>query len=412
MAKSGDQVLRDSYEIKRRGHQDPPEEEWPGVMVDEEHVELASGHALDVLGLDERIDVHRKLETLFHERYESRQITAHWVFQLLLGQMGSGKTTLAVVIAALARAQGWPVFHTGSLLFGRTLRADEVYVAVHQIPSNSLYFIDEAHVFMGLAADNSRHAMLLLQSLAGLRKKNCRFILATAADDLMSRKLKREAHEVLAPFKPELYNTRGTKTVRDVRRRRLGLQSQHAAPDNSKLFRMGYDTVENYPFAQDGILERMGLAPSHEDPDTHTIRRRMIHPAIVREALLLNDSFQQVPVGVQMTVHRQSIVDRQADALYGSQQGVSYGEGMEELEDWQVALHRAGQVMAGMSFDSRTRITAKDVVAWSGLKGISNHQISSVLKSELGCMPDPNGKGFNAIEVLGAIEEAFVGDEI
>ena len=410
MANSTDQVLRDSYEIKRRGHSDLPEEEWPGVPVTEEHVELAAGHALDLLSKDERIDTFRKIDALFHERYPDRVIRPHWVFQLLLGVMGSGKTTLAVVMAALAHAQGWPVFHTGSLLFGRTLRADEVYIAVNKIPDNSLYFIDEAHVFMGLAADSSRHAMLLLQSLAGLRKKNCRFILATAADDLMSRKLKREAHEVLAPFKPVLFNSRGIKTNRAVRRRRLGLEPLHAAPDQSKLFRMGYDTIENYPFAQDGILEQMGLAPSHEDPDTHTIRRRMIPPPIVKEALLLNDSFQQVPVGVQMTVHRQSIVDRQADELYGTQQGVSYGEGMEDLEDWQVSLWKASQVMRETGVDPRARVRAKDIISWGGITHLSNHEMTGYIKQDLACMPNSNG--FLAGDLMAAIEDAFAGDSL
>lgn len=409
MPNANDQVLRDSYQIVRKGHQDPPEEEWPGEPVTEEHVELASGHALDLLSRDERIETYRQIDALFHERYENRRIAAQWIFQLLLGVMGSGKTTLAVVIAALAHCKGWPVFHTGSLLFGRTLAANEVYRAVNSIPDNSIYFIDEAHVFMGLASDNSRHAMLLLQSVAGLRKKNCRFILATAADDLMSRKLKREAHEVLAPFKPALYNTRGTKNIRDLRRRRLGLEPLHGAPEKSELFRMGYDTIENYPFAEDGILERMGLAPSHEDPDTHTIRRRMIEPAVVKEALLLNDSFQQVPVGVQMTVHRQSIVDDQADALYGGRQQVSYGEGLEELDDWQVALFKAGQAMEALNLTGKARVRARDIVAWGGVPGISATQMGEHIRTELGVMPNQNG--FVGLELMAAINGAFGGTD-
>ena len=402
----GEQQLRGSYQIVRPGHRDRPEEEWPGEPVSEAHLELASGHALDVFSLDERMAKFRKIDSLFHERYEGRTISPHWNFRLLLGQMGSGKTTLAVVEAAKAYCRGWPVFHTGSLLFGRILAADEVYTAVNRIPDNSVYFIDEAHVFMGLAADNSRHAMLLLQSTAGLRKKNCRFILATASDDLMSRKLKREAHEVLAPFKPGLENIRGVRTHRDIRRLKLGLEPLHGAPEGSRLFRMGYDTIENHPFAQDGILEQMGLAPSHEDPETHTIRRRMIHPAVVREALLLNDSFQQVPVGVQMTVHRQAIVDQQADVLYGRGQ-VSYGEGLEELEDWQAALYKAGQVMKSRVWGAKDRVRAKDIVGWGGIPGISNAQMSGYLKTDLQCLPNANG--FLAVDVLEAIDRTLEG---
>ena len=401
-----EQQLRDSYEIQRKGHQDLPEEKWPGVPVTEEHVELAAGHALDVLSREERLRAHRMVDALFHERYETRRVMPHWVFQLLLGQMGSGKTTLALLMAAMAHIKGWPVFHTGSLLFGRALRANEVYTAVNNIPDNSVYFIDEAHVFMGLAADNSRHSMLLLQSIAGLRKKNCKLMLATAADDLMSRKLKREAHEVLTPWKPALLNTRRSGSRRDVRRRMMRLPPLNAAPEKSSLFRMGYDTIENYPFAQDGILERMGLAPSHENPETHTVRRRIIPPALVKESLLLNDSFQQVPVGVQMTVHRQSIVDQQADELYGAQdRGVSYGEGMEELEDWQVALWKANQVMGQMEFSARDRVRIRDIVAWGGVRTVKVGEMGERIRTELGCIP--NGQGFLAWELMEKIEHVF-----
>ncbi len=353
-----DNKARDSYQIIRRGHEEVPEDEWPGRPVTEEDVRLASGHRLDVFSFEERLLAHRRVEGAYRRNHGTRRIRAHWNFQLMLGRMGEGKSTLAAVFMGMKRAQGWPVFHTGSLLFGRVLGADEIYTAVNAMPDNSAVFIDEAHVYMGLAADNSRHSILMLQSMAGLRKKNCDLTLATAADDLMSRKLKREAHEVVTPFKPDVEPQRDM-SVRGMRRRLLGLAPHEGGtPRDSKLFRLGFTTILDYPFAQDGILERYGLRPKAEDPDAHEMRRWMVHPRLVMEGLLLNDSFQQVPVGVQMTVNRQQIVDRQGDILYGGQPSDPASNG---LEDWQEGMWNLRWALEDMDYDERDCITNADM---------------------------------------------------
>ena len=401
---SNDNKPRENYHIVRRGHEDVPEEEWPGRPVTEEDVKLASGHKLDVFTVEERLRAYRAVESSFHRHYETRSIVPNWNFTLVLGRMGEGKSTLVSILFGVRRAQGWPVFHTGSLLFGRVLAANEVYTAVNTMPDNSALFIDEAHVFMGLAADNSRHSMMLLQSMAGLRKKNCDFILATAADDLMSRKLKREAHEVITPFRPDVAPRRDM-SARGIRRRQLGLTPLGGAPRDSRLFRLGFTTIMGYPFAQDGILERYGLSPPSEDPGSHEMRQRMVHPRLVKEGLLLNDSFQQVPVGVQMTVNRQQIVDEQGDVLYGA---TATDQATGGLEDWQLGMWNLLNALEGRSFRERDRVTNEDITNMANVD-MTPRQFGAKVRSVLGIQRSQ--RGYLISELLQELRTAFRTEE-
>lgn len=408
MARGNDNRLRDSYQIIRRGHGDLPEEEWPGRSITRDDVVLASQHKLDVLSESDRLRAFDTIEASFYRNYETRSVTPHWRFTLLLGKMGSGKSTLASILFAVKRAQGWPVFHTGSLLFGRVLAANEIFTAVNRMPDNSCLFIDETHVVMGLAADNARHSTLFLQSMAGLRKKNCELILATAADDLMSRKLKREAHEVIVPFSPDVAPLKDN-SIRSVRRRRLGLPPIGGAPRDSKLFRLGFTTIEGYPFAQDGLLELYGLAPEAGDPKAHELRQRLIHPRLVKEGLLLNDSFQQVPVGIQMTVNRQSVVDNQGDYLFGGAEPEPEDPATAGLEDWQRALWDLLHYVATLTYKPKERLTATDMVDLIQTD-IEPGAFGSRIKQVLRIRPNTRG-GYLISELAEGLRQVFRTEE-
>ena len=334
---------RSDYLVKRQSHSDGEMRNWPGVPVTEADVVKASGHRLDKLSLEDRLDAHRAVTAGFLEHYPEREIVEQWRFELIIAGMGRGKTTLASIDASYEYGcLGVPVFHTGELLFGRKLAANEVYSAITRIPDNSILFIDEAPVYFGIGMDNSRASRLMQQSLAGLRKKNCHLILATATDHLLARGVKRETSQVLVPWIPKL-EPAPHDSLRDIRRKRLGLKNLYAAPRGSNFYRLVWDTIgspERPPFKERSLLTEIGLEPDPTALDEQEIIRRVMPPIWVRQGKLLNDSFRPVNPLVQYTIDNDEITADQAAHLYGEG-----GAGASSIPDGEAYKHLIGAAL-------------------------------------------------------------------
>ena len=402
----GDNKKRASYSIKRHAHGDPPRESWPGREIDARDVQLAASHKMDELPEAWRHEAHQQATAAHLAAYPERQVKPHWNFTLILGRMGSGKSTLAAILAYSKYIKGWPVFHSGSFLFGRELAADRVYTAVNDIPDNSVLFMDEAHVIATLGGDTSRHALLLLQSIAGLRKKNCELILATASDDLMSRRLKREAHELLIPFKPKI-EPHKDMSIRAMHRRYLGLAPLDAAPRGSNLYRLAFYRVPDFPFNMDNTLTQLGLEDKAESlADRKMYLHGPIPPRTVRIGLLLNDSFRPVAIGSSF-VNRQAIVDRAGDALWGGPAAVGGAEASPEMEPWQWALWNVYVKLRDSGFPPTRRMQVSDLATLANCDGLDvpPRRFASQLRIHAGI--EANGKGYQIGEIVEGLAPVF-----
>ena len=401
-----DNVKRKSYAIKRRSHAIPERSTWSGRDVTEDDVHMAAGHALDVLPKRERLWAHREIERNHARAFQTRTVKEHWGCRLLVGEKGTGKTTIMVILAAMMYELGFPVFHTGSLLFGRELAVDEIYNSISTLPDNSVLAVDEAHVFFGLGSDTSRPSKLWRDGLAGLRKANCDVIMGTASDDELSGRVKAEVEEVLIPVKPELYNVRLDRSREAVRRRMKGLPPRGLAPKGSAMFRLWYYEILNRPYQRGGgIRELYGLAPKPTDPKAHPVYRHRLPEDLVRTAMLLNDSFRRVPVGAGMSINRQVTVNAAGDHLFGGAEEIANEvDEATGLTRWQGELLGLYKTLAEAHHDDGHRLTRKALheMAKSSMEPaqFANH-LREVLQVQ------PNTRGYLVGEVLDALESSF-----
>ena len=74
----------------------------------------------------------------------------------MLGDDGSGKTTLAIHLARHLFGLGHTVFSNASCLFGWRLEHEEMYTAMGFMPANSVLLIDESCFLMLGGISSSR----------------------------------------------------------------------------------------------------------------------------------------------------------------------------------------------------------------------------------------------------------------
>ena len=145
-------VLRDPPELKdfaARG--DPPAEDWPGRIVTREDLMRSSGDSRDWFRYGHRYRAYQEAWAEFADARRRRKNFMSgfdWNQILILGEYGSGKTTLAVHMARHFFGLGHAVFSNTSCLFGWRLEREEMYTALGFMPKNSILLIDESSAFL------------------------------------------------------------------------------------------------------------------------------------------------------------------------------------------------------------------------------------------------------------------------
>ena len=141
-------VLRDPPEVKRHAKRgDPPNNRWPGRPVVRQNLMEAAGDPRDWFRYGHRLKAYEQAWMEFADARRRRRnftSTFEWNQILILGDYGTGKTTLAIHMARHFFGLGHPVFSNASALFGWHLEHEEMYTAMGFMPANSVLLVDES----------------------------------------------------------------------------------------------------------------------------------------------------------------------------------------------------------------------------------------------------------------------------
>ena len=144
----GPRQLVDPPEVARFAQRgDPDISDWPGRLVTRQDLMMASGDPRDWFRYGHRLKAY---EQAWHEFVDARSRRKdfmagfEWNQILVLGDYGSGKTTLATHLARHFFGLGHPVFSNASCLFGWRLEHESMYTALGFMPKASVLLIDES----------------------------------------------------------------------------------------------------------------------------------------------------------------------------------------------------------------------------------------------------------------------------
>ena len=286
---------------------DPPEHLWGGRPITVDDVINAGGDYRDWFNVDMRIQAHLRAEGMYRLARRRRKTfnTGGWDFgqQLIVGRMGSKKSALASYIAYYWYQRGHPVFSNGSFLFGRKVEGAELYDIVAKVPHDSLIFVDEAHgTFESAAATTTGVRAWEIQS-AGLRKLNCKIVMASAMAKMIAPAIRQECDTLLRPRK---INVESESPWRSN-------PPSHSDPRN---FMMAWDVWGGYPFQGADLVGGAGKSTKGGlgKPDSTKITR---NPNAVRNAYLLTDSFVPVDMAHAQLYARRGEMDAARDGAAG-----------------------------------------------------------------------------------------------
>ena len=318
---------------KRRGggRSDPPESKWGGREVGVEDIIDAGGDYRDWFTVDMRIKAWlQALGRHKRARATRRNLdTKEWDFgqSLVVGRMGANKSVLATYMCYKWYQKGHPVFSNGSLLFGRRLEGSELYDIVSLVPKCSVVFIDEAHgVFEGGAATTYGVRSWEILS-AGLRKKNCKIIMASALAKKVAAGVRSECAEVWAPVKVKVTSDMPWTTKRPG----------HSDPRN---FKVAWDVWDDYPFEGKDLTQPGGGRKTYGLGKPH--HTRFAVGETVRNAFMLTDSFLPVDTAFAQKFAGKDAVTQARGGAEGKVNYDQFGEAHTKVLTTLLQLHSTG----------------------------------------------------------------------
>lgn len=169
----------------------PMSREWAGEAHDEKR---------DAFSKKMRLTAWDKLEEEFQD-YKDLDRPYQDSVVMLSADRGEGKTLIAGLMGARARAQGMEVFSNASFLFGTRITAEEVFTFAESLPDNCFIFLDEAHTLVDRYSEQSLRNRTLANSLSLLRKKGCRMVLASVHEETVAMSLKSNVQSLVIPRK-------------------------------------------------------------------------------------------------------------------------------------------------------------------------------------------------------------------
>ena len=281
-------VLRDPPEVKRfakRG--DPPIDRWPGRIVTSQDLMAASGDPRDWFRYGHRLKAYEQAWMEFADaRRRRRNFTSgfEWNQILVLGDFGSGKTTLAIHLARHFFGLGHPVFSNASCLFGWHLEHEEMYTAMGFMPANSVLLIDESSAALASRVGHGVAVSSFVEMNLNTRKRNCVVVYMTAQDWEIAPSIRRSCKEVWMPV------------AKDDMDLEAGMPGRSIEPaNNPDNFRLAWHVWDDYPYRKSNLIE----GPDPDDkggfgPPSYTM---FDEGELVRSAFLLNDTFELAQAG-------------------------------------------------------------------------------------------------------------------
>ena len=285
---------------------DPPVSRWPGSIVTTEGLMAAGGDPRDWFRYGHRAQAYTRVWAEFRNaRNRRRNFMAgyDWNQILILGDYGSGKTTLGVHHALKYFRRGHPVFSNASALFGWHLEHEEMYTAMGFMPANSLLLIDESSAALASRVGHGVAVASFSEMNLNTRKRNCKVIYMSAQDWEISASIRRNCREVWMPV------AKGDLSIEDA-----GSPASVADANNPSNFRLVWHVWDDYPYRKANLIE--GPDPNSEGFGSPSYTM-FDEGENVRRAYLLNDTFESAKAGAATTASRDTVKERLSDFLAG-----------------------------------------------------------------------------------------------
>ena len=336
----------------------PPIDEWPGYKVTLAEVAAACGDGRDYFRYWHRALRHLETWEVFYaarERHNEQWYYDHWDWnqRLIMGIWGGGKTSIMVVDALGGNQDGIPCFHNGGPLFGWFLPGDEVFTAMGTIPPVSNLKTDEAHMVAARRLGAMTSVGVLKDLGANIRRKLCKWDLATGHYKDVHPQILEDCVEVLEAIKVQ---------PSDTGRRPAGLE----AWDDPNNFLVAWKHWGGSPFKNKPDWQREGLGDDYAYGWYDWVA--------VRNAYALNDSFGRNDWGTALLSDRDTVKGNLA-ALRGE---VTTSGGALRMSPVENAVFDFGEVL------SATLGTPEGLTDAKGgrIEWLSASQISNFLRDD------------------------------
>ena len=159
------------------GPPQPPLEELPGETITPE---MVGDRGIDPFGrddfsLDAKVAATRAINESYERNREAPVYPQLWCppgLYVLSGDMGDGKTLIAVAIARLFMLCGWPAYSANAGLgFGKALSEAQTFNFQDVVTRGSCLVADELHAIYGRNAGQAVRGKTMAQGTAGFRKE-------------------------------------------------------------------------------------------------------------------------------------------------------------------------------------------------------------------------------------------------
>ena len=274
---------------------DPPMARWPGNWVTKYALMAACGDERDWFRYGHRYEAYCRAWHLFCDaRRRRRRFSSGftWNQVLIIGPYGSKKTSLGIKIALEFFKRGHPVFSNASVLFGWHLDSEEMYTAMGRMPKHAVLLIDESSAALASRVGHGVAISTFSEMNLNTRKKNCLVIYMTAHDWELAASIRQHCKELWKPLADDLV------TVEDSAKPANLMPGMD--PDN---FTIAWDAWTDFPFEKQDLIEGKAEEKGFPDPDATLYDEG----ENVRDAYLLNDTFELAKAGAATTADREVV---------------------------------------------------------------------------------------------------------
>ena len=282
---------------------DLPMEVWPGEWKTKYDVMRACGDPRDWFRFWWRYNAYCEAWGNFTDaRRRRRNLLSgfDWNQVLIIGPFGAKKSTLMVYKAKLRNDVGHACFSNASLLFGWGLGHVEMYTAMGFMPKASVLPIDESAASLSSRLGHGVAISTFNEMSLNTRKQLAEVFLCGARDWDVAASVRRGCREVWRPVDRDSLQFDRREYPDD----RLVQSAEEPAndPDN---FILAWDVWTDFPYEKQDLIDGHADAEGFGPPDYTVIAEG----EEVRNAYLLNDSFQLAHAGAATIASRDDVKD-------------------------------------------------------------------------------------------------------
>ena len=378
---------------------DLPMEVWPGEWKTKYDVMRACGDPRDWFRFFWRYNAYCEAWANFLDaRRRRRNLLSgfDWNQALIIGPFGAKKSTLMVYKAKLRNDVGHACFSNASLLFGWGLGHVEMYTAMGFMPKASVLPIDESAASLSSRLGHGVAISTFNEMSLNTRKQLAEVFLCGARDWDVAASVRRGCKEVWRPVDKDSLQFERREYPDD----RMMQAAQDPASDPGN-FILAWDVWDNFPYEKQDLIDGEADAKGFGPPD-YTI---IAEGEDVRNAYLLNDSFQLAHAGAATVANREDVKDfitkyhEMLAKLGAGPDGVVPGAVRAALDDGPKLSDQVfAQVLALRDEEwGRKFIKPKDIAERIGS---TPQKVNSVLSSVMGGV-EYTSNGYRTAEVFG-----------